>query len=382
MLLLVRRSGAERMDVASELAVKLSIIIANYNYCAFIGAAIESALAVDWSKKEVVVVDDHSTDDSRNVIESFAGRVAAYFRPKSHQLGAHMFGFEQSSGDVIIFLDSDDLLEPEVMQEVVKVWRPGVSQVQYRMNVIDAAGSQLGTAIPQFPRNDDPKKLRDDYRRTMAYTTPPGSGSAYGRDFVTKAFAIPVPVTVRYSDSLLHAIAPMFGDVLTIRKPLARYRVHGAGNGASGSLPSVNLRRRLELDIEKARVFKVISNQYRLPFPRDPLRYNLPHLQNRLASYLAEPAAHPFPEDTMSGLLYRLISSLTRSSQMPLRDRVMLLAWAIACVLAPRHYRRTLILWRFAGTSRPARLRKLLGALSSVRSTRLPDRAGDEVSSN
>ena len=58
--------------------------------------------------------------------------MAAFFRPKSHQLGAHMFGFA-GIGDVIIFLDADDLLEPEVMQEVAKVWRSGVWKVQYRM---------------------------------------------------------------------------------------------------------------------------------------------------------------------------------------------------------------------------------------------------------
>src|ERR1700757_578107 len=78
------------------LLMKLSIIIANYNYRDFVGAAIESALAVDWPHKEVIVVDDASTDDSRAIIEGFQDRVTAHFRPKSHQLGAHMFGFEQS----------------------------------------------------------------------------------------------------------------------------------------------------------------------------------------------------------------------------------------------------------------------------------------------
>ena len=95
--------------------MKLSIIIANYNYCDFVGAAIESALAVDWPDKEVIIVDDASTDASRDIIQGFCDRVTAYFRPKSHQLGAHIFGFEQSSGQIIIFLDSDDLLEPEVI---------------------------------------------------------------------------------------------------------------------------------------------------------------------------------------------------------------------------------------------------------------------------
>src|SRR5271170_2120033 len=170
--------------------MKLSVIIANYNYADFVGAAISSALAIDWPDKEVIVVDDASTDASKNVIEGFGGRVTAYFRPKSHQLGVHSFGFERSTGDVIIFLDADDLLEPEVMREVVKLWRPGISKLQFRMNVIDAAGNQLGWAIPQFPTKDDPEKLRRVFLRTMAYTTPPGSGNAYSRDFARDAFAI------------------------------------------------------------------------------------------------------------------------------------------------------------------------------------------------
>jgi len=137
--------------------MKLSVIIANYNYRDFVGVAIESALAVDWPDKEVIVVDDASTDDSRSIIEEFRGRISAYFRPKSNQLGTHIFGFEQSTGEIIIFLDSDDLLEPEVMREVATVWRPGVSKVQYRMNLINATGTQLGSAIPEFPTEDGPE---------------------------------------------------------------------------------------------------------------------------------------------------------------------------------------------------------------------------------
>jgi hypothetical protein len=107
------------------------------------------------------------------------------------------------------------------MQEVAKVWRPGVSKVHYRMNLIDATGTQLGTAIPQFPPKDDPERLRGTYLRTMAYTTPPGSGNAYSRDFVRNVFAL--GPTIPESDATLLTLAPILGDVLTIRKPLARY---------------------------------------------------------------------------------------------------------------------------------------------------------------
>jgi glycosyltransferase involved in cell wall biosynthesis len=352
--------------------MKLSVIIANYNYRDFVGAAIESALAVDWPDKEVIVVDDASTDDSRSVIEGFGDWIAAYFRPKSHQLGAHMFGFEQSTGEIIIFLDSDDLLEPEVMQEVAKVWRPGVSKVQYRMNLIDATGAQLGSAIPQFPPKDDPEKLRRGFLRTMAYTTPPGSGNAYARDAVRYIFAL--GPTIPQSDAVLLTIAPLLGDVLTIRKPLARYRIHDASWGSMmSSLNASKLRQRLHQDTERAHLFATVSRQLRLPVPRDPLRDSLNHLEYRLASYLVEPSTHPFREDTKSSLVYRLTSSAAKSSQMPLRDRAILITWAIACALAPHYYRRHLVLWRFSAISRPAWIRTLLGALSSLRSIRLPD---------
>jgi hypothetical protein len=280
-----------------------------------------------------------------------------------------MFGFEQSSGEIIIFLDSDDLLEVEVAQEVAKVWRPGVSKVQYRMHLIDATGTLLGSAIPQFPSKNDPERLRRAFLGTMAYATPPGSGNAYSREFVRKVFAL--GPTIPQSDAALLTIAPILGDVLTIRKPLARLRMHDASYGAMPSLNPFKLRQRLLQDIEKARLFATVSREMRLRVSCCPLRRSIHHLECRLASYLVEPFAHPFPDDKMLSLLCRLISSAARSSQMPLRNRAILIAWGITCALAPQHYRRNLILWRFSATSRPAIVSTLLNALSSLRSARV-----------
>jgi glycosyl transferase family 2 len=354
--------------------MRLSVIIANWNYEDFVGDAIASALAIDWADKEVIVVDDASTDGSRSVIEGFGGRIAAHFRPKSHQLGAHTFGFEQSTGDVIIFLDADDLLEPEVMKEVARVWRPGISKVQYRMNLIDAHGAQLGTGFPQFPVNNDPARLRRVFLGRMAYTTPPGTGNAYSRDFVRQAFSM-APLGLPASDTVLLTLAPIMGDVVTIRKPLARYRIHGANYAALQSLDAGKLQRRLQEDVETARLFATAARGLRLSVPADPLRRCPNHLQYRLASYLVDPAGHPFPEDRLLRLLCRLVLSSIGYSEMPLRDRTILLTWTFACGLSPRRYRRKLVLWRFAPTSRPTLVRSVLAVLSSLRSTRLPNRA-------
>jgi glycosyltransferase involved in cell wall biosynthesis len=353
--------------------MKLSVIIANHNYADFVDAALSSAVAIDWPEKEVIVVDDASTDNSRQVIDRFSGKVAAYFRPKTNQLGCHMFGFEQSTGDIIIFLDADDLLEPKVMQQVASVWRPGVSKVQFRMNLINSAGIQLGTAIPQFPRRENPERLRRTFLRTMAYTTPPGSGNAYSRNFVRQVFGF--SPSIPQSDAVLLTLAPILGDVLTIRKPLARYRVHDTSYSAMPSLDASKLRERLHQDVDKARLLATVSRQLRLTIPPDPLRYSLNHLQYRFGSYIVEPSAHPFREDTTLSLMYRLGFSAIMSSQVRLRDKAILLAWSIGCILAPRNFRRTFVLWRFAPMARPKLIKTLLGALSSLRSPRLPDRA-------
>src|SRR5260370_2279184 len=98
------RACVASSEIPERDPMKLSVIIANYNYRDFVGAAISSALAVDWPDKEVIVVEDASTDDSKNVIDRFRGNVAAYFRPQSHQSGPHILRLDHTPIPVIIFL--------------------------------------------------------------------------------------------------------------------------------------------------------------------------------------------------------------------------------------------------------------------------------------
>src|SRR5438105_3109349 len=104
----------------SELA--LSVVIPNYNYGKFVGAAIRSALEIRWPKVEVIVVDDGSTDNSLEVIGAFADRITLIKQANAGQMPSCVNGFRHSSGDVVIFLDSDDALHPEVMTEIAAVW--------------------------------------------------------------------------------------------------------------------------------------------------------------------------------------------------------------------------------------------------------------------
>ena len=97
---------------------RLSVIIPNYNYSAFIGDAIRSALSLKWENKEIIVVDDGSTDNSRSVIEGFGNSVKAIFQSNQGQVSACNTGYAACTGDLIIFLDSDDFVDSALMEYV------------------------------------------------------------------------------------------------------------------------------------------------------------------------------------------------------------------------------------------------------------------------
>src|SRR5260370_39867759 len=231
-------------------SVKVSVIIPNYNYEQFVGAAIDSALAIDWPNVEVIVVDDGSTDGSRAVIERYAGRVTTIFQENASQSIACSNGFAQSKGDLILFLDSDDLVDPSIIREAVAVLRPGVSKIQFRMQTIDALGNSLGSFHPQYKVIPTSEQIPQWLINTTSYPSPPGSGNIYSRELVEKVFPLCPSIHDSASDSALIAVAPLFGDVIVIDKPLVSYRIHGRNDGALSSLDA----KRLSAQVKRAMV--------------------------------------------------------------------------------------------------------------------------------
>src|SRR5262249_35043848 len=90
----------------------VSVIINNYNYERFVGDAIASALDQSYERKEVIVVDDGSTDGSRSVIQGYAKRLVVVSKANGGQASAFNAGFAKSRGEIICFLDADDVFLP------------------------------------------------------------------------------------------------------------------------------------------------------------------------------------------------------------------------------------------------------------------------------
>jgi glycosyltransferase involved in cell wall biosynthesis len=95
-----------------------SIVIGNYNYARFLSAAVESALSQTYRDVEVIVVDDGSTDESRSILHRYKDRVRIVLQENGGRAAVFNSGFRVSSGDIVLFLDSDDLLIPHAIEAV------------------------------------------------------------------------------------------------------------------------------------------------------------------------------------------------------------------------------------------------------------------------
>jgi len=99
----------------------VSILIPAYNSQEWLAPTIESALAQTWPKKEIIVVDDGSKDETLEIAKSFAARgVRVVAQTNQGAAAARNTAFAASQGDYIQWLDADDLLEPDKIEAQVR----------------------------------------------------------------------------------------------------------------------------------------------------------------------------------------------------------------------------------------------------------------------
>lgn len=97
----------------------VSVIIPNYNHTRFIPGAIQSVLAQTYSRYEIIVVDDGSTDDSREVVARFGDKVRYIWQENQGLAGARNTGVQAASGELIGLLDADDKWHPDYLEQMV-----------------------------------------------------------------------------------------------------------------------------------------------------------------------------------------------------------------------------------------------------------------------
>ena len=94
----------------------VSILIPCCNAEKYVAAALHSALGQTWPNKEIIVVDDGSTDGSSQILGQFGQGIKIFRHEKRNAAATRNHAFQQSRGEFIKFFDADDLLEPRMVE--------------------------------------------------------------------------------------------------------------------------------------------------------------------------------------------------------------------------------------------------------------------------
>ncbi len=101
--------------------VKVSVIIPAYNRGHFIAETIDSALAQTYQDYEIIVVDDGSTDNTKEAVEHYGNKVRYFYQENRGQAAAQNFAARQAKGEYLALLDADDVWFPEKLEKQVPV---------------------------------------------------------------------------------------------------------------------------------------------------------------------------------------------------------------------------------------------------------------------
>ncbi|MGE0223660.1 MAG: glycosyltransferase family 2 protein [Acetobacteraceae bacterium] len=161
-------------DNAIRHGALISVVIALYNGGPFIEEALRSVAAQTLQPDEVIVVDDGSTDDGPDIVRAFAARypVRLLRKPNGGQSSARNFGVADAHGDLIAFLDQDDVWYPNHLQVLAEPFAKrravALGWVYSNLDRIDRDGNMVMHAFLRvFPTQHPKTNIQDCLRQDM-----------------------------------------------------------------------------------------------------------------------------------------------------------------------------------------------------------------------
>jgi glycosyltransferase involved in cell wall biosynthesis len=211
----------------------VSVIINNYNYGRFLAAAIESVLAQTYRSIETVVVDDGSTDESRDIICGYDALIVPILQTNKGQASAFNAGVLKSHGTILCFLDADDFYYGEKVERVVELFcRNGINSrpimVHHRLALRGEQGEDLdGQTIGKT--HESPLNVYSYAKRYRYFYYPAGptTGLSLNRMLADRLFPIPEHGVRVSADDFLVRGAALVGELFSMEEVLGGYRVHG-----------------------------------------------------------------------------------------------------------------------------------------------------------
>jgi glycosyltransferase involved in cell wall biosynthesis len=222
----------------------VSIVINNYNYERFLSEAIDSALNQTYSNIEVIVVDDGSTDNSRKIIGSYGDKIIPILKENGGQASTFNAGFAGSRGDIICFLDSDDIFLPEKVAEVVEAFgdRQDLGWCFHPLKFVDVKLADINTET-SITKNNHAASVREyDLRELIKnakfdpnFPYPSTSGLCLKRSLLQQILPMPDKAgSTLLNDAYLIFTSKGLSKGVALSKALGLYRIHGNNANAIG----------------------------------------------------------------------------------------------------------------------------------------------------
>jgi len=211
----------------------VSILINNYNYGRFLREAIDSALNQTYPNTEVIVVDDQSTDDSREIIASYGDRIIPVLKENGGHGSTFNAGFAVSKGSLICYLDSDDVWLPTKVERIVEaaLAHPDAVLIYHRVQPVSADLRPIHKVFPTvLLQGDISAKVKG---AGGWWACAPTSAQCLTRCVLERIGPLPEKELQTAPDAFFQYLLPFLGPVVGVREPLVLYRRHGANDSST-----------------------------------------------------------------------------------------------------------------------------------------------------
>ena len=252
--------------------MKTTCLINNYNYANFLPEAVNSALNQTVSFDEIIIVDDASTDSSAEVINTFTKEtnVKSVLKEKNQgQLSSFNEGFLAATGDIIFFLDADDIYESEYLDNALKFYQ------RYReCDFLFCAYEKFGVAEGVFQEYDFDRDNGYSVLKTLCLGEWIGSITStisMRREILNKILPISFPYIedwrVRADDCLVWGSSLVGAKKFYMSQASVMYRIHKNNNFHNDKSLDINISFEYKRFLKSSSLFNYIIQKNTISLP-------------------------------------------------------------------------------------------------------------------
>lgn len=203
----------------------ISVIITNYNYESYISECINSVLNQKYKDFEIIIVDDGSTDNSKEIIMDFERKykniVRYIFKANGGQASAFNEAFKIAKGEIITFLDADDFWYEDKL-EIIAKYHEKYNAIQHNL---------LINGQKKFHYLQHGVSKQKKYLEEIGFMgTIPTSGLSFKKDCLEEIFPIPEVEYKICADLYFKIMYLNTDDIFSLDLDLGFYRVHNLNN--------------------------------------------------------------------------------------------------------------------------------------------------------